>query len=215
MTSIHNKFQLAAFTLLTVMAVVVGAALVGGPLQVVAVAALQTLSPIFVVLAVCISGAYVFKLVAIWGADVVKAWRAALWRDDGPLMAYPGSVVDGSADVELQAEAWARSVLIFAFIANQQGFTLRAMLPHVSRLEWELLVELLSGAGVLQAGKRGRGVRWANGWNYPRLRAEVKHGLLALPYPDQEAPMVVWAKGERHIMQTHHAQATQGQVVYN
>lgn len=210
MTNIHNKFQLAAFTLCLSMAVIVGAVLIGGPLQTFSINLLNTAAPIFVILAISTSGAYVVRLWALWGAEAVKAWRAALWRSDAPSLPYYEPMPDTSTkDDWVMSEQWARQVLIFAFIANQNGFTLRDMLPHVSRSEWENIIELLSTAGVIQAGKRGRGARWANGWNYPRLRAEVKHGLLALPFPDDEPPTVIWEARSKHKLHSHHAQASQ------
>lgn len=206
MASIHNKFQLAAFTLCVTLLVIVGAVLIGGPLQAFSVELLSTAAPIFIILAIATSGAYVVKLWALWGAEAVKAWRAALWRDDGPTVGHYEPLPDVSTENDwMTSEQWARQVLIFAFIANQQGFTLQSMLGHVSRSEWESIIELLSSAGVIQAGKRGRGTRWAPGWNYPRLRAEVKHGLLALPYPEQEPPVIVWEARSHHKVQAHQA----------
>lgn len=219
MTSIHNKFQLAAFTLCLFMGAIIGAALIGGPLQSLAVQAFDTLSPLFVILAACVSGAYVARLWALWGAEAVKAWRAALWRHDAPTLPYDGELFDPSPDDETQfriAEAWQRQVLIFAFIANQEGFTLRRMLGHVSRTEWELFVNLLAQVGAVQTGKRGRGARWAQGWNYPRLRAEVKHGLLSLPHPDAEPPVVVWqSRSPTQVARASLTSDTRRTVIYN
>lgn len=210
MTNIHNKFQLAAFTLCLAMAVIVVAVLIGGPLQTFSIELLNTAAPIFIILAIATSGAYVVRLWALWGAEAVKAWRAALWRNDEPSLPYYEPMPDKSTkDDWVVSEQWARQVLIFAFLANQNGFTLRDMLGHVSRSEWEAMIELLNNAGVIQAGKRGRGARWANGWNYPRLRAEVKHGLLALPFPDDEPPVVIWEARSKHKMQIHHSQVAQ------
>jgi len=209
MKNIHNQFQLAAFILCVIMFIIVGAVLIGGPLQAFSITLLDTAAPTFVILAVCTSGAYVVRLWGLWGAEVVKSWRAALWRDDGPSLPHYEPLPDVSdKDDWITSEQWARQVLIFAFIANQQGFTLQSMLGHVSRSEWEAMIELLNNAGVIQAGKRGRGTRWAPGWNYPRLRAEVKHGLLALPFPDDEPPVVVWEARSHHKLQAHHAQVT-------
>ena len=216
MTNIHNKFQLAAFVIWLMMGVVVVAVLIGGPLQEFSVSLLNTAAPVLIILAVITSGAYVVKLWAIWGAEVVKVWRAALWRDEGPPMPRYEPMPEILSDDFTHKELWARQLLIFAFIANQQGFTLQSMYGHVSRSEWENIIELLSNAGVIQTGKRGRGTRWANGWNYPRLRAEVKHGLLALPFPDEEPPIVVWEARSKHKLHAQHAQdAKVVEGVYN
>lgn len=219
MISIHNKFQLAAFTLCLSLAVIVGAVLIGGPLQAFSIELLNTAAPIFIILAIATSGAYVVRLWALWGAEAVKAWRAALWRADAPTLPYAGELFDPSPDDETEfrrAEEWRRQALIFAFIANQQGFTLHSMLGHVSRSEWELFVNLLAQVGAVQAGKRGRGARWAQGWNYPRLRAEVKHGLLSLPHPDDDPPIVVWqSRSNAKVANTSSTSDTRRTIIYN
>ncbi len=106
-----------------------------------------------------------------------------------PSSVFERSVRFAGGEVDYSHE-WERELLVFAFIGNVSGFSLRSMLGHVSRLEWETLIGLLVGVGVLQSGKGG--TRWGRGWSYGRLKAELRHGVLSLPYPAGCPPSVRW-----------------------
>ncbi len=147
--------------------------------------------------------------ISVWVIGV--SLRTLRSSDESPIEIIPRSATfafDGGAGGEVDySSEWEREVLVFAFIGNTAGFSLRSMLAYCSRADWERLAGLLTGAGILESGKGG--TRWAAGWTYGRLKAEVKHGVLALPYPAGPAPAVHWVRAQpAHTANTAHTART-------
>jgi len=80
---------------------------------------------------------------------------------------------------------WRESVREYLFWGNMCGFAERTMLAEgvASRPIIRRYREFLSSAGLLTVTERG-GTTWRPPWNYPRVRAMLKHHYLSLPYPE-------------------------------
>ena len=87
-------------------------------------------------------------------------------------------------------DRWRVAVIRFCFIGNMVGFSVRRMQPYIERLQRQVYVDLLTSLSVLVTDKGG--TRWGYGWNYPRLRNELKYHRLELPYPTSDPPDVRW-----------------------
>lgn len=79
---------------------------------------------------------------------------------------------------------WRLYVTAFAFHGNMLAFSEREMTRAgiVTGPAWEKYTKVLSDENILVKRRRAR-TAWAMGWNYPRLRSELKHGVLSLPFP--------------------------------
>ena len=94
-----------------------------------------------------------------------------------------------------QLGQWELYTCSWAWHGSIVGFSYRNMASAgvCRRAAWEIYSGLLRDAGVLQAAPRSA-TSWAGGWSYSRLRAELKHGRLLLPYPGGNPPAINSAK---------------------
>lgn len=81
-------------------------------------------------------------------------------------------------------DQWKLYLTAFAFHGNMLDFSERKMTKAriVTGPGWEKYTEIMRDAGLL-VKRHGARTAWAMGWNYPRLRSELKHNVLSLPFP--------------------------------
>ena len=112
------------------------------------------------------------------------------------------------------ADQWQLYTCAFAFHANLLGsFSYRTLAGAgvCRRAAWERYTGLLKDAGIIQAAERSS-TTWAGGWCYSKLRAALKHGVIALPYPAGSPPALNSAKLAAQMAQRS-AAGTVGTVV--
>jgi hypothetical protein len=98
------------------------------------------------------------------------------------------------------ADQWIAAMRRFACIGNVYGFGWSQMSPSMGREDWQACSALMFGAKILIQARGKRATHWAPGWSYSRFSVEIKHGRLALTYPDQPAPQIEWS---RNVTLTH------------
>ncbi|MBM4423431.1 MAG: hypothetical protein FJ030_08565 [Chloroflexi bacterium] len=173
---------------------------------------LEAVWPIAAAATALVIGASAIALsVVIIGAALrsVKNERPIEIIPASPLVAFAREVT-GIADDESHDYRWGVAVIQFCFIGNAVGFSVRRLQPHIERIGRQVYVDLLTSPGVLVTDKAG--TRWGAGWNYPRLRNEIKHGLIELPYPTGDPPPVRWL--QHSSAHTAHTPST-GEIVYS
>lgn len=84
-------------------------------------------------------------------------------------------------------DEWNRAVLDFAFWSNMCGMAEARVFAHgvASRPSIRAYRRWFAERELWVVTERGA-TTWVRGWNYPRLRAEITHGVLSLPYPEHK-----------------------------
>ena len=134
---------------------------------------------------------------------------AAQLAEANYLAAEESHIADDDRDAQ-----WEAGLLRFALAANPRFFGWRDMCRHVSRTDWENCRRILLAIRprVVVPPRGNEGMRWAEGWGFPRFRLSVKHGNLHPPYPDTEPPLVEWKRTVtlgKHVPHVPHTEGGQ------
>lgn len=87
---------------------------------------------------------------------------------------------------------WELSTIAFTWQASMVGsFAYRPLRDAgvIRRRGWEIYCDVLRQAGIIQSSERSA-TWWAGGWSTSRLRVELKHGAIALPFPAGAPPAI-------------------------
>jgi hypothetical protein len=139
-------------------------------------------------LTACLTALLVLNMARWLWQDVVLFVRRTETEGSAETVVMVGRSFDDLTD-------WERALTMAAFLGNRGGWSLRSMLPYMTRPAWEKLIGAMLLAGVLVHEREGK--RWAEGWTYPRFKAELKHGALTIPPPTGDVPAVSLAGSER------------------
>ena len=140
---------------------------------------------------------YVWHRLCLWAADrpqvyvPAPAMQFASTRAASEVAQIERAEVKAARGEPLDNDAeWRLALCNFTVAARYGGFGWRAMCAHVGRQGWTDCLDVLTGAGVLTAGRGNRPADYAPGHSGASFRAAVRRHALTLAFPDGPAPQV-------------------------
>lgn len=108
-------------------------------------------------------------------------------------------------DEFVHRERWDVATVQFCTTGEAKGFSVRKLLPYITRDKRKIYVDLLTANPPERPvlNDYGEGTQWSHDWSLWRLRLALKHRMLTLPYPKDDPPAVLWVKpGQTHTAHT-------------